>query len=60
MTNGYHYVENCADCKRLISQCRCPSRDKAVRVGLCASCKKKREASAASPHALDSEGIEDL
>lgn len=35
-----HFIENCKNCKKVISQCRCPSPDKEQRWGVCESCKK--------------------
>lgn len=35
-----HFVENCLTCKRVTSQCRCPSKDKFQRWTTCAECAK--------------------
>lgn len=40
-----HFIEICEDCKKVISQCRCPSKNKEQRIGLCESCNEKREIS---------------
>jgi hypothetical protein len=37
----FHFIEKCKECKKIISQCRCPSKDKEERWSLCAECKKK-------------------
>jgi hypothetical protein len=36
-----HYIELCKSCGAVISQCRCPSLDKAKRYGVCSQCKKQ-------------------
>ncbi len=33
-----HYIEKCRHCDTVISQCRCPSKDKSIRLGECAEC----------------------
>jgi hypothetical protein len=35
-----HFIEKCRECGAVISQCRCPSKDKEVRFGLCDDCKE--------------------
>ena len=36
-----HFIEKCYECKAIISQCRCPSKDKELRWGICDDCKKE-------------------
>jgi len=36
-----HFIEKCKLCGAVIAQCRCPSKDKAVRYGICKECKAK-------------------
>lgn len=36
-----HYVKYCKGCDKVMSQCRCPSKDKTVLYGLCEECEKK-------------------
>ena len=39
---GYnHYRQVCTECDTLMSQCRCPSKDKQVVPGICDKCKEK-------------------
>lgn len=45
-----HYIERCL-CGVVISQCRCPSKDKATRLGECDACRLKRLAIASCPAA---------
>ena len=33
-----HFVEKCSKCKIVITQCRCPSKDKLVRWSVCSKC----------------------
>lgn len=35
-----HYIEYCKECKTVIASCRCPSKDKEVRYGICTKCAK--------------------
>jgi len=44
-----HYIEYCKECKKVISQCRCPSNDKEVRYGLCKECADKNPIPAYRP-----------
>ena len=37
---GTHFKVECKDCGTVITQCRCPSKDKETRYDLCASCTK--------------------
>ena len=37
-----HFIELCKSCGNVISQCRCPSKDKEVRYGLCEVCQRTR------------------
>jgi len=34
-----HFIEKCESCTTVISQCRCPSKDKEVRYSKCEKCK---------------------
>ena len=36
-----HFIELCKVCRAVISQCRCPAKDKEVKYGLCAQCAAK-------------------
>jgi len=36
-----HFKEVCKYCGTLITQCRCPSKDKEIKYGVCATCKIK-------------------
>ena len=36
-----HFIEKCRECGTVISQCRCMSKDKTVRYGICNKCKEK-------------------
>lgn len=38
--NG-HYIEKCRECGTVVSQCRCPARDKVERLVTCENCKTK-------------------
>ena len=38
-----HYIELCKYCGDVVSQCRCPSKDKEVRYGVCNKCKDKKQ-----------------
>jgi len=39
-----HFICKCRKCKRIVSQCRCPGKDKIVRyVDCCAICAKEKE-----------------
>jgi hypothetical protein len=33
-----HFIEKCRVCGTTISQCRCPAKDKSVRLGICDPC----------------------
>jgi hypothetical protein len=39
-----HFIERCRHCGGVISQCRCPARDKEVRYGVCATCRQATRA----------------
>lgn len=36
-----HFVKLCKFCGRMMSTCRCPSKDKAITVGVCPTCTKR-------------------
>lgn len=38
-----HFIEKCIDCNIVISQCRCPSKDKQLRLTVCVHCQKHRD-----------------
>lgn len=38
-----HYIRNCHACRKVIGQCRCPSKDKQQQWGLCKECEDKGE-----------------
>ncbi len=38
-----HFIEICKKCEEIISQCRCPSKDKIKRYSLCETCKKEEK-----------------
>ena len=43
-----HYIEYCTECRGMISTCRCPSKDKEVRYGICNNCRKTKDADIAN------------
>lgn len=38
-----HFIEKCTDCGTIISQCRCPSKEKVTILSKCTSCDEKRK-----------------
>lgn len=38
-----HYIRNCHVCRKVIGQCRCPSKDKQQQWGLCDECEAAGE-----------------
>jgi hypothetical protein len=36
-----HFIKYCRECQKVISQCRCPSKDKKVLWGVCRDCETK-------------------
>jgi hypothetical protein len=38
-----HYIERCKVCGVIISQCRCPSKDKEEWLSICLECAKKEK-----------------
>lgn len=36
-----HFIEKCKYCSKVISQCRCMDKNKAVILSICDDCKKK-------------------
>lgn len=38
-----HFIEKCKLCGAVINQCRCPSKDKEIRYGVCVACAKKKD-----------------
>ena len=38
-----HFIEKCSGCDCVISQCRCPSKDKEIRYSLCKNCAANKE-----------------
>ena len=35
-----HFIEKCKDCDKIISQCRCISKDKEIKYSICEKCIK--------------------
>lgn len=38
-----HYIEKCTECKTVINQCRCPSKNKPVYWFICSKCSKQNK-----------------
>ena len=38
-----HYIEYCVECREVISQCRCPDKNKTIIYSLCKTCKEKKD-----------------
>ena len=38
---GNHFIKYCRYCQTVISQCRCPSKEKTMSWGVCAGCETK-------------------
>ena len=38
-----HFIVVCKDCKKIITQCRCPAKDKRTIYETCDKCKEKNE-----------------
>jgi len=43
MSSGGHYKKVCERCGTIISQCRCPSKDKQIVFGVCDKCRTTKE-----------------
>ncbi|KKN15347.1 hypothetical protein LCGC14_0987080 [marine sediment metagenome] len=35
-----HFIEKCADCEKIMGQCRCLAKDKQIRYSICKECEK--------------------
>lgn len=50
MNDHGHFICYCSKCEKVISQCRCMSKDKEVRYEVCDDCKEKK---AKNQHGMD-------
>lgn len=51
-----HYITICKECKCVINQCRCPSKEKTVNYGFCKTCKEKDKNESISSNGTSSNG----